>query len=278
VLAAALALGAAALWGTGDFLGGLASRRVSVVAVLLWSQLAGLAGLAVWVAISGDDPPGGWRFLAGVGAGLAGATGLACLYRGMAIGAMGVVAPISATSPVVPLVVDLARGTTPGPVQWGGIVLALAGVVLLSREPSQGSRAPLAMGAGLALVAALGFGLFVVGLGEAAADSTAWAAAIARGTAVLGVALTAVGRRVRVGVPWRLLPLVLAVGAFDTSANALLAIATTKGELGIVAVLSALYPVTTVILAWALLHERLDTGRRVGATLALAGAALVAAG
>lgn len=273
-----LALGAAALWGTGDFLGGLASRRVSVVAVLLWSQLAGLVGLAIWVVVSGDDPPGGWRFLAGVGAGLAGATGLACLYRGMAIGAMGVVAPISATSPVVPLVVDLARGTTPGPVQWGGIVLALAGVVLLSREPSGVSRAPLALGAGLALVAALGFGLFIVGLGEAASDSTAWAAAIARGTAVVGVALIAVGRRAPIAVPWRLLPLVLAVGAFDTSANALLAIATTKGELGIVAVLSALYPVTTVVLAWALLHERLDTGRRAGAALALAGAALVAAG
>jgi drug/metabolite transporter (DMT)-like permease len=81
-----------------------------------------------------------------------------------------------------------------------------------------------------------------------------------------------------VGIPRRLLPLILAVGVFDTSANALIGIATTHGSLGIVAVLSSLYPVTTVVLAWALLGERLGAGRRAGGALALAGAALVAAG
>lgn len=277
MLAVWLALGAAALWGTGDFLGGVATRRVNVLTVLLWSQVAGVVGLAVWVAIAADSPPGGWRLAAAAGAGLAGVIGLGCLYRGMAIGAMGVVAPISATSPIVPLAVDLARGESPGGLQWAGIAAALAGVVLLSRERSA-RTAPIAVGAGLALIAALGFGLFVVGLGEATEDSTSWAVAIARTAAATAVLAVAAGRGTGLRVPRRLLPLVLAVGLFDTAANALLAMATTHGSLGIVAVLSALYPVTTVVLARVVLGERLDGSRRAGGTLALAGAALVAAG
>lgn len=277
MIAVWLSLAAAAFWGTGDFLGGVATRRVNVLAVLLWSQLAGVAGLAVWVIVADDPVPGGRHVAAAAGAGIAGAVGLACLYRGMAIGAMGVVAPISAISPAVPLVVDLARGISPGGLQWTGIAIALTGVAVLSRDSSD-RGAPLALGAGLALVAALGFGLFVVGLGEATDGGTAWAVAIARTTATVAVLATAAGRRTPVGVPRRLVPLVLAVGVFDTSANALIGIATTHGSLGIVAVLSSLYPVTTVVLAWALLGERLDVARRAGAALALGGAALVAAG
>jgi len=276
-VATLLALAAAALWGAGDFLGGLTTRRLPVLAVLLWSQLVGLAGLAVWVAIAGDDAPGWVGVLAGAGAGAAGVIGLACLYRGMAIGAMGVVAPISATSPVIALAVDVARGRAPGGLQWLGIVLALGGIVLLSRERSE-RRAPLAAGVGLALVAALGFGLFVVFLGAAADESASWAAAIARGTAVVAVAVAVVLTRTSVTTPARLLPAILGVGVFDTSANALISVATTRGEIGIVAVLSALYPVMTIVLARLLLHERLDSGRRAGGVLALAGAALVAAG
>lgn len=278
MLAVGLALGASALWGTGDFLGGVAARRLPVLVVVLWSQLAGVAGLAVWVALAGDAPPGGWRLLAAVGGGLAGATGLACLYRGMAIGAMGVVAPISGVAPVVPLAVDLARGASPSAPQWAGIALAIAGIALLSREPAAGARAPFAVGAGLALAAALGFGLFLLGLGEAAEASSAWAAAIARASAATAVAATVLARRTPAAVPGRLLPLVLAVGAFDTAANALVAVAAVEGPVGIVAVLSSLYPLGTVVLARLLLGERLDATRRAGGGLALAGAAFVAAG
>ena len=92
---------------------------------------------------------------------------------------MGIVAPISATSPIVPLVVDLARGHSPAPVQWLGIVFAIAGIVLVSRDPGAGCG-PVAAGVGLALTAALGFGLFIVGLGEAAQESAPWATATAR--------------------------------------------------------------------------------------------------
>lgn len=275
-----LALLGALSWGTGDFFGGLASRRAHVLTVLVLSQAVGLAGVAAWAVASGDSPPGLADIVPAVGAGAAGAAGLAALYRGMAIGAMGIVAPISALSPAVPLAVDLVRGDAPAAVQWAGIATALTGVVLLAREPGGTTTrgTGLAAGVSLALVAALGFGLFVVGLDAASDGGATWAVVVARTSSTL-VALCAV---LLVSVPLRppggLLPAIAAVGVFDTTANALVAVATTYGSAGIVAVLSALYPLTTILLARVVLSERLDRPRRVGGALALAGAALVAIG
>ena len=275
-----LALLGALSWGTGDFFGGLASRRAHVLTVLVLSQAVGLAGVAAWAVASGDSPPGLADIVPAVGAGAAGAAGLAALYRGMAIGAMGIVAPISALSPGVPLAVDLVRGDAPAAVQWAGIATALTGVVLLAREPGGTTTrgTGLAAGVSLALVAALGFGLFVVGLDAASDGGATWAVVVARTSSTL-VALCAV---LLVSVPLRppggLLPAIAAVGVFDTTANALVAVATTYGSAGIVAVLSALYPLTTILLARVFLSERLNRPRRVGGALALAGAALVAIG
>ncbi|HET7368935.1 MAG TPA: DMT family transporter [Gaiella sp.] len=277
--AAGLALLGAMSWGTGDFFGGLASRRAHVLTVLVVSQAIGLVGVAAWALASGDGPPGIGDVLPAVGAGAAGAAGLAALYRGMAIGAMGIVAPISAVSPAVPLAVDLLRGDAPGGIQWAGIATALTGIVLLAREPGDGARgAGLAAGVTLALVAALGFGLFVVGLDAASDGGATWAVVVARASST-SLALCAV---LVVSAPLRpptsLLPAIAAVGLFDTTANVLVAFATTYGSAGIVAVLSALYPLTTIVLARIVLGERLDRHRRVGGVLALAGAALVAVG
>jgi len=276
VTAVVLALAAAALWGTGDFFGGLATRRVNVLIVLFWSQLAGLAGVAIWIVVSDSARPGA-DLLFAAAAGIAGAVGLGCLYRGMAIGAMWIVAPISATSPIVPLAFSVARGDSPAALQWAGIGLALVGIVLVSREPG-GIGSGVAAGVGLALVAALGFGLFVVGLGEAAQESASWAVASARLSSVTIVLLALAWTRTVPRVSRRLIPLILAVGVFDTGANALIAVASTRGSIGIVAVLSALYPITTILLARVVLHERLGPTRTVGGLIALGGAALIAAG
>jgi drug/metabolite transporter (DMT)-like permease len=278
VEAAGLALLGAVSWGTGDFFGGLASRRAHVLSVLAVSQAVGLVGVAAWAIASGESLPGVGDILPAAGAGAAGALGLAALYRGLAIGAMGIVAPISATSPVVPLAVDLARGEAPGGLQWVGIAAALAGIMLLAREPRGPGGAGLAAGVSLALVAALGFGLFIVGLDAASDGGATWAVVIARAAStalsVAALAVAAVPSRLPVG----LLPTIAAVGVFDTTANVLVAFATTHGSAGIVAVLSALYPLTTIALARLFLSERLDRHRRAGGLLALAGAALVAVG
>jgi drug/metabolite transporter (DMT)-like permease len=279
VEAAGLALLGAMSWGTGDFFGGLASRRAHVLTVLVVSQSVGLVGVAAWALASGDGPPGIGDVLPAVGAGAAGAAGLAALYRGMAIGAMGIVAPISAVSPAVPLAVDLLRGEAPGGIQWAGIATALAGVVLLAREPGGGARrAGLAAGVTLALVAALGFGLFVVGLDAASDGGATWAVVVARASSTSLALCAVLVVAAPLWPPTSLLPAIAAVGLFDTTANVLVAFATTYGSAGIVAVLSALYPLTTIVLARIALGERLDRHRRVGGVLALAGAALVAVG
>jgi drug/metabolite transporter (DMT)-like permease len=275
--AVVLALAAACLWGTGDFLGGLASRRAKALVVVFWSQLAGMAGLVVWLLLSGAHAPDAAHSLAAVGAGVAGAIGLACLYRGMAIGAMGIVAPISATAPLVPLAVDAARGTSPTQPQWLGITFALAGVMLVSREPGSGILRPTA-GVSLALAAALGFGLFFVGLGVAAQDGPEAAATAARVGAVGFVIVSLTATRTSTRIARRIWPLVLTVGIFDTSANVLMAFAATLGSIGAVAVLSSLYPLATIALARMVLHERLGPTRTAGGLVALVGAALVAAG
>jgi drug/metabolite transporter (DMT)-like permease len=277
-VASLLALSGAVLWGVGDFLGGFASRRLAVLAVLAISQAVGLAGVALWVWIASDPFPGLSEILPAAAAGVAGLIGLGALYRGLAVGAMGIVTPISAASPVVPLVVDAGRGLTPTVLQLLGIVLVLAGIVTLSREPSSVGTTRIAAGAGLAVVAALGFGVFIVGLDAGSDESAPWAVVAARSASVAIALAAAALTSTSLRPPVRFIPALLAVGAFDTGANVCVAFATTKGSAGIVAVLSALYPIVTVVLARLVLAERLSAARRIGGVTALAGAALVAAG
>jgi uncharacterized membrane protein len=277
VIAPLLALGGAACWGVGDFFGGLASRLLAVLTVLVVSQAVGLAGVLAWVVITGETFPGVVELLPAAAAGVAGVVGLAALYRGLAVGAMGIVAPISAASPIVPLAVDASKGVVPAAVQWLGIGLVVAGIVTLSREPSAG-RGSMAAGAALAMVAALGFGAFVVGLDAGADESAAWAVVAARASSFSIAVVAALLTRSSLRPPRPTLPMLVGVGAFDTGANVLVAAATTYGAAGIVAVLGALYPVVTVLLAWVVLGERLSPTKRAGGAIALAGAAFVAAG
>ena len=277
-MAALLALCGAFSWGVGDFLGGVASRRIAVLTVLAVSQAIGLAGIVIWLVATRDPFPGAVELLPAVGAGFAGAIGLAALYRGLAVGAMGIVAPISAASPLVPLAVDAAGGTVPSVYQWLGIGLVLTGIVTLSLEPAPVDGRRIAAGAGLALLAALGFGGFVVGIDAGADESAPWAVAAARSASVALVVVVALVASTALRPPRSLLAALVGIGIFDTAANVFVAVATTHGAAGIVAVLSALYPVVTIVLARLLLHERLGPARRAGGGLALTGALLVAAG
>ena len=277
-MAALLAIAGALGWGVGDFLGGIASRRLAVLTVLVISQTVGLVGVYLWVIASGDAFPGVEKLLPAAAGGVAALVGLAALYRGFALGAMGIVAPISAASPIVPLAVDAARGDVPTAVQWVGVGLVVTGIVVLSWEPSKDGRRQFAAGAGLAVAAALGFGLFFVGIDAGADESAAWAVAAARTASVPVAVVAALLTATALTAPRRLLPLIVGVGIFDTGANIFVAAATTRGAVGIVAVLSSLYPVVTVVLAWLVLGEKLGATKRIGGAVALAGAAFVAAG
>lgn len=277
MLAIGLALSAAVAWGVGDFFGGLTARRLNVLAVVALSQLAGLAGIAAWTAAAGEGPPSGRSLLAAAGAGVAGAAGLAALYRGMAIGAIGIVAPLSAVSPVIPLAVDAARGDRPGGLQLAGVALALAGVVLASREAGSAGRRS-AAGVGLALLAALSFGLYYVGIGEASQGGVAWAVLVARLASTTFAFGAAAATGAALGAGRRFLLVLAFVGLADVGANILFAEATTRGFVGVVSVVASLYPVITVALAAVVLRERLTVSQRGGAAIALAGATLISGG
>jgi drug/metabolite transporter (DMT)-like permease len=277
-MTALLAMGGALCWGVGDFFGGLAAKRLAVLAVVVVSQAVGLAGLLLWVWVTDEPFPGVVALLPAAGAGVAVLVGVLAFYRGLAIGAMGIVAPISAAGPVVPLAVDAAHGTTPTALQVLGIALIVGGIATLSNEPAATGRARVATGTGLAIFAALGFGLFFVGIDAGADESGSWAVVAARTAAVSIGIVAALATSTSLRAPRSLLPMLAFVGIVDTFANVLVATATTHGNIGIVAVLSSIYPLVTVVLARIVLGERLSGVKRVGGGVALAGAALVAAG
>lgn len=277
MLAIGFALAAAAAWGVGDFFGGLTARRLNVLAVVGLSQLAGLAWIGAWTAAAGEGPPSGRSLLAATIGGIAGAVGLAALYRGMAIGAMGIVAPLSAVAPVIPLAVDLARGNRPDGLQLVGVALAVAGVALASREAGSAGRRS-AAGVGLALLAAFSFGLYYVGIGEASHGGVAWAVLVARLASTAFVLGAAAATGAALGPARRFLPVLAFIGLADVGANVLFAEAATRGLVGVVSVVASLYPMITVALAAIVLRERLNVMQRGGAVIALAGAALISGG
>lgn len=280
MIAIVLGLAASLSWGVADFFGGIQSRRMPVVAVVLGSQLAGLALIAVIVAARGDAPPGGDFAIFAMLSSVGGIVGLVAFYQALSIGSMGVVAPLSSTAATIPVVVGIATGERPSLLQAAGVVLAVTGVVLAAREATDEAThsKQVSKGAGLALVSAAGFGTFFLLLDRASDDDVLWAVTINRATSValLGIALLAI--RPAIGLKARDMRMLAMVGTLDITANVLFAIASTQGLVSVVAVLSSLYPVTTVILARFVLHERLRTIQRVGAATALLGVALISAG
>jgi drug/metabolite transporter (DMT)-like permease len=278
VAAILLALSASLAWGFADFGAGVGSRRLPVFVVAAVMQTAGLVVGGIAVAVTGEAFPS-WRQIAWAAlAGLVGVGGLAAFYRGLAVGSMGIVGPISTTAAIVPLVYGLGRGERPSTLQALGVALAVLGVVGASLEHvPETQRRRIGTGVGLALFAAAGFGCSLLGLSRAAPGGIAWAVWIMRIVAVPCMLVLAFA----VGVQRpsrRMWPLLVGVGIGDTGATLLYAAATTRGLLSVVAVLASLYPVVIVVLARTLLNERIARPQLLGVGVALAGVALISAG
>jgi drug/metabolite transporter (DMT)-like permease len=281
-LGVALGLGSGLCWGAADFFGGLQSRRLAALAVVLWSQVAGALLLAAALALQGE-PPTAAALAWGFAAGAAGGSALLLFYRGLAEGAMSVVAPVAACGALVPVVAAAVRGELPSAPALLGIAAAVTGVVLVSRAPDPGQHPGGRPGRvlALALSAALGFGLYLVLVDAGTATpgaSPLWVVAGGRTGSLLLLSAIALTGRSRAGWPGRRAGAVALVGIADTSANLLFALAATSGNLAVVGVLGSLYPVATVLLARVLLRERLSTAQNAGVVLALTGVGLLAAG
>jgi drug/metabolite transporter (DMT)-like permease len=274
-MTAAAALLASVAWGVADFLGGVKSRVVPTLVVLLLAQVSGVLAIGLVVAVAANPPPASvlWAPLAG----LFGTLGLASFYRGMAVGAISVVAPIAAVGAVVPVVFGIATGDEVSQLQLLGFALVLAGVAAASFERHVG-EVRIAAGVPWAIAAVIGFGGYYVPMHAASGRDFLWAAFVFRITvAVLALAAWLVLRppirpaRAHLGA-------IVMIGLLDTAGNTLFAAAASLGEVSVVSVLATLYPVTTVALAAFVLGERLDRLQLVGVASALTGVVLISAG
>lgn len=275
-----LALCASLGWGCSDFIAGLQARARPILTVLLATQLTGLVAMGIVVLARGDGPPGGAAVLFPCLSGVAGVLGFGFFYRALATGRMSIVAPLIATSAIVPVLLGFARGERPSALQLAGMVAAGVGVLVVVRaegdeEDADGSARKAVL---LALAGALVFGFALAGLAVGSDDDPYWTVLFYRVVAAATTIAVVAAVRHRPHVPLVAAPALLAVGVLDTTSTALFAVAANKGLLSVVSVLASLYPVVTIALAHAHLGERLRPVQLTAVAIVLAGIAALSAG
>ncbi|MFE9685451.1 EamA family transporter [Streptomyces sp. NPDC006285] len=283
-MTALFALATSLLWGLADFGGGLLTRRTPALTVVVVSQSIAALVLGAIVLVTGAWSETGPRLWFAVAAGVVGPVAMLAFYKALALGPMGVVSPLASLGVAVPVGIGLALGERPGPVQFAGIAVAVAGVVLAGGPQLRG--APVQRQAVLlTLLAAFGFGAVMTLIAEASSTLTGLFLAlfVQRVTNLLtgGVALCVAVRRGRVPAPkvaWGSLPAFAFVGLADVAANGTYSLAAQRGPVAVAAVLASLYPVVTALAARGVLGERLRGVQAAGAGLALVGTVLLATG
>jgi drug/metabolite transporter (DMT)-like permease len=280
MIAVVLALTASAAWGTSDFLGGLKAKTVPLAAVLVVSQGVGLLAIAVLLAWLGRPLPADERLLLSFAAGAAAVTELGLLYLALARGPVIVVAPVAAVGATIPVAFGIAGGDPISAPIAAGFAFALVGSVAAAYEPAAGEGSKrIASGGLLALAAAVGIGVFLILFDAASEADPYWATGGMRVAGWVIALAYLVARRSEApavgALPGRVLLALAAIGLGDVTADAAFATASSQGDLSIVSVLASLYPVVTVVLAFAVLRERVHAVQVAGVALALAGIALL---
>jgi drug/metabolite transporter (DMT)-like permease len=267
-------LSSALVWGAGDFCGGLASRRASILTVLLLAELSGLILLVAFAFLFNESFPTTIAIVWGVAAGLSGTLGLGALYRGLAIGRASIVAPVSAVvGTAIPAIFSALTIGLPEPVQLAGFVLAIAAIVLASQTSHQGGGENALH---YAFLAGLGFGAFFILIDQAGGEgSTFFPLAIARGISIPVLLLLTTIRRATFPAQ-SILWIVILSGILDACGNVLFLLSSTLGRLDVATILSSLYPASTVILSRLLLHEKTSRLQQAGVVLALVAIVLIA--
>ena len=270
--AATFALAAAALFGTADFCGGVAAKRCHVFGVITVARLCGLVVTVALALITGEAPPS-WQALAwACAAGVVGGLALPAFYRALAIGKMGIGAPLtSVLAAAVPVIVAAFTQGLPQRIQVVGLLLAVAALWLISRP--DGKIRP--EGIGLALLAGLGFGAFLVFIHLAGMQGVYWPTAAVLATSFVLSAVILTVQRGSLPRPGALM-VVIAAGTLDSLGNICFVLASKYGRLDVAAILSSLYPAVTVLLAWLLLKEQITRLQTAGMTAALIAVPLIA--
>jgi drug/metabolite transporter (DMT)-like permease len=273
--AAGFSLAAAACWGSADFSGGVGSKGSNTFGVVVIAHTTGLISMLVLALVTREPVPSIHALIWGAAAGVLGGVGLVSLYRALAIGQMGINAPVAAViTGALPVLFGIWKEGLPAPIQFGGFALALLAIWLIAL-PSGGVGRP--KGIGLAITAGVGFGLYLICSKQAASEAVYWPLVSARAASTLEM-LTIIAVTRQAWKPSRkLLPYMIVAGVLDSGGNALFMYAVRHGRLDVATVLSSLYPATTVLLARLLLKERISALQTSGMIAALVAVPLIAA-
>ena len=275
-----LSVSAALAWGVVDFGAGLKSQRLSVFTVVCGMQLVGSLGAAVFLVTTANGSLSTDTAVLGLAAGAVTSVGLAALYQGLAIGPMSLVAPISATGVVIPVIVGLATGDDPSAAQGLGMILAIAGMLVVLRTSDDGGGAtmdrPRAVAVGLGALSAVGLGVYYLSANAVADNQGGWFSFLGQLTA--GSILAALLLARRVSIPARSdLNGIAVLGALSFAAWILSQTAFDAGHLSLTATIISTYPVTTILLAVAITREAMRPLQALGLVGVFAGIALIAA-
>jgi drug/metabolite transporter (DMT)-like permease len=283
-MAVLLALASAITYGAADFLGGLASKRNPVFQVTFLSQVIGSVLFALVVVAFESKEPTAIAFAWGAAAGIAGSTGVTFLYRGLAIGRMSVVAPITAVeAAAIPVLAGVAFGERPSLLSLVGVALALIAIALVSSaadpDGSEGQRNGLRTpGVVEALLAGLCFAAFFILLERPGDDAGMWPLIGSRAASFILLGALVLITRTTLRPVKGTLGMITAAGVADVAANGFYLASTRFGLLSLVAVLTSLYPASTVLLARVVLNERMSSHQLIGLGVAVAGVVLIALG
>ena len=268
---------AALMYGAGDFCGGLASRKMPVITVLVFSQLVGLFVAAAAALAFRQSLPGPADLLRGAAAGVCGTAGLAALYRALATTLVAIASPVAAvTGAAIPVILGLIIGERPSSLAWVGIALAVPAIAFLTAGPAGlAEKGIVRRAAALGIAAGIGFGLFFFSISLTSSGSGLWPLAAARLSTISLVILFAVFTRRTIRPVREGFSIVLIAGVLDMGANIAFLLASRIGLLTITAVVTSLYPGPTVLLAVVVFRERLTVPRVLGLALALVGVACI---
>lgn len=262
----------AIVWGGGDFVGGLASRRVGAWRAVFYAEIIGLALLLAALGFYREELISTSGLLLGAAAGAIGSLGLLALYRAMQVGKMSIAAPVSALlAALLPVVVGALTVGLPPLTQVAGVGLALLSIWLVSQTGADSKlRLERLSDLRLPLLAGIGFGTYFILIHGVAQEATLWPMIASRAGGTLVLVAVLLLRQESANIPRAGWPLVALSGTLDVGGNLFYVLAAQAGRMDIAAVLSSLYPGMTALLAWFVLKERISGGQRLGILAALA--------
>ena len=278
-LSYALAVLSSITYGAADFLGGLATKRSTMVSVVVFSQLTGLILVLIALPLLPAASPSRVDFAWGAASGLAGGIGVALLYRGLAVGIMSVVAPVTAVCAVIiPLFTGMVLGDRPAVIALFGVMLAIIAIILVSQSGTVERETRRSSGVWIAIFSGIAIGIFLVCLERTGSSAGLWPLVAARVVSVGFFGLGGIFIRETIIPRRESMRTVIAGGTLDMLANIFYLLAVREGLLSIVATLTSLYPASTIILARLVLGETLRLVQLAGVLCAGAAIVLIVSG